>query len=325
MQWLYYDIDNGKHSGLTQVRHALRRGGWWAYTWIISHYPLFISIIIMSAGVWNVGHNYVVLELEALPSTRAGESTSGSNSSNATVYCGNYSSNSTTNGTKYPAARASASASGDPFFDICNPDPFFYGRWVLCAGAAGVLFWITVNGFMHKRSDSMTHVPIAARLAIRLVCVVTIATIPLAGPLLTPMQYLGIIVALFGLTVLVALEHKHRTHKNKEMIKEKISQLRLSRQRAPLTKVPSSPHHTAPDGGAAEMDSSAEFQGMRPQRSVAFIQKLADAGKLDLDMYASIDITGSIPNIVVQEHGGGGGGGGLPQHGNETLREGDWE
>lgn len=178
IQWVYFDVENGSH-GLKMHRHALRRGGFKAMLWLYSHIPVDISLVLCAGGVWNVVHYYSGVREVALQQT-----------------C---------NSTGLRAAQLI----GDPLSDPCNADPFYYARWLLCSGAAATLLFVSVNGLSHKRADTGLF-RLWQRSLLRAMCAVTLFLLPLAGRALEPLSYLGIVVALWGLVVVVALEHTPR-------------------------------------------------------------------------------------------------------------------
>jgi hypothetical protein len=202
LQWIWFDIENGHH-GLPLKSHALRRGGWRTLIWIFSHIFCDLGIICLAAGIWNVHHFYGALD--AVGSHRASTPSSGGplillNGTNLTAFCANF-------------------TVVDPALDpYCTDDPFLYGRWILNIGAAASLLFITINGAMHERKNVDRHyLNKPLRIAIRVAFVVFLGLISLAGPLLTPLEYLGIVVAIFGSQVLLGLEHRKSVEKIRKL------------------------------------------------------------------------------------------------------------
>jgi hypothetical protein len=185
IQWLFFDIENGTH-GLSVEAHALRRGGVAATVWVYSHILTHLSILCLAAGVWNVHEAYASI---------------GALVGNATDVCNK------TNTTSM--VRASANEVGAAVVGLCGGDSFYYARWLLTIGAAGTLFFITVNGISHSRRDVERHYfTVFWRTLIRVISTAFLCCIALVGPAIAPLGYLGIICAVFFLNLLVGLEHK---------------------------------------------------------------------------------------------------------------------
>ncbi len=199
LQWIGFDIENGMH-GLTMKRHALRRSSFWALTWIFSHIPYDLGVMCMAGGIWNVHHYYGTLAGGgAEVDHRRGEVS-------VAAYVGNL------------TCLNATQAGYDPHFDPCVGDEFFYGRWLLCAGAAASLFFMTVNGMSHSRSVESHYLNVKMRALIRLVAVIFLSLIPLAGSAISPLGYLGICCGVYAVQVIVGLEHREAIRRVKKAL-----------------------------------------------------------------------------------------------------------
>jgi low temperature requirement protein LtrA len=183
LQWIFFDLENGHHATKLE-QHAFSRG-WQSYIWIFSHIPADLGIICLAAGVWNVNRAYVRVDVV----------------SNITLCLQN----------------ATFARSDDPFVDLCNVDPFSYGRWILCVGAGASLFFITINGAMHKRSEARKGdgyiQKFSLKIAVRLIAVITLCLVSLSGSLISPLGYLGICCAMYCALVVIGLVHRRTLKK----------------------------------------------------------------------------------------------------------------
>ncbi len=72
---------------------------------------------------------------------------------------------------------------------------------------------MTLNGAAHSRITDYAYLNVPVRFVLRHICVVFLALIPLAGPAISPIGYLGICCAIYGAMVLVGLEHRRAVKK----------------------------------------------------------------------------------------------------------------
>ncbi len=168
LQWIFFDLENGHHGDKLE-QHAFSRG-WQSFIWIFSHIPADFAIICLAAGVWNVHQAYKRIEVVSINNSSCPQNIT------------------------------------EPYLDPCNLDPFLYGRWILCVGAAASLLFISLNGAMHKRNGSGKIFSFKA--IIRVVAVVVLGLIPLAGDTMSPLAYLGVCCGIYCAIVAVGLAHR---------------------------------------------------------------------------------------------------------------------
>lgn len=67
---------------------------------------------------------------------------------------------------------------------------------------------MTVNGLAHSRFSDEAYLNVPVRTLLRMCCVLILALVALAGPVVSPLGYLGICCGVYGAMVLMGLEHR---------------------------------------------------------------------------------------------------------------------